>query len=338
MKELTDYERKTPSSKAQYDSIERHEVGCINGDHRPENSGNHSLDRLEDQRYQYGECIKNRCHNSMDEEVIKRYKMDSIKLVEINILKAFINICETNGLQYYLVGGSALGAIRHHGFIPWDDDIDVGLPRKDYNRFLEIGQAFLPEYYFIQTYMTDPEYPASFAKIRDCRTTFVESSMKNRKINHGVYIDVFPLDYFPEKNVKVFLLRDLLYKARLSTEFSTVASPKMRIIQIVSKVLFPNLMKTLKKRDKHIQSIGKGSKMTNFCGAWRDKELMPSEYFGKGANAQFEGLSVFVPENYDGYLKKLYGDYMTPPPADKRVSHHYTEIIDLEKSYIEYLH
>ena len=262
---------------------------------------------------------------------------DRLKSVELDILKEFIRICQENQLQYYLVGGSALGAIRHHGFIPWDDDIDVALPRKDYNSFLEIGQKNLPDYYFLQTFETDPEYPVNFAKIRDSRTTFIESSMKNRKMNHGIYIDVFPLDFYPEHNVGWFKLIDLLQKARISIEFSSVASTKMRAVQAISKVLYPDLTKTLKRREQHLQSISSSSMVTNFLGAWRDKETMPKKVFKGGTLVTFENIKALVPEDYDTYLTHLYGDYMTPPPVEKQKGHHYTEIIDFDKPFTEYI-
>ena len=271
-------------------------------------------------------------------EVIYVNQIDEkLKATELNMLKEFIRVCQANELQYYLIGGTALGAVRHHGFIPWDDDIDVGMPRKDYNRFLSLAQQSLPDYYFLQTFETDPEYLANFAKIRDNRTTFIESSMKNRRINHGVYIDVFPLDYYPEKNEKWFKLVDVLQVARISKEFASCASTKMRMIQFVAGIIFPSVKATLRKRDEHLQSIHKSSMIANFCGAWGDKETVPSDYFGEGCLMEFEDIKAIVPRKYDSYLTHVYGDYMTPPPVEKQVGHHYTEIIDLDKSFNEYL-
>ena len=125
-----------------------------------------------------------------------------IKEIEIEIFKSFISVCEHLNLTYYVLDGTLLGAVRHKGFIPWDDDIDVGMPREDYEVFLREGQALLPEEYFIQTFDSDPEYLANYAKIRNNNTTFVETSVRHRKINHGVFIDVFPLDYCPEETKK----------------------------------------------------------------------------------------------------------------------------------------
>ena len=119
-----------------------------------------------------------------------------LKEIELAIFRAFIDVCDKLNLKYYLLAGTLLGAVRHQGFIPWDDDIDVGMPREDYEIFVEKGQALLPKEYFIQTFKTDPDYAANFAKIRNCGTTFLETSVRNCNINHGVFIDVFPLHVY----------------------------------------------------------------------------------------------------------------------------------------------
>lgn len=265
------------------------------------------------------------------------YTTNGLKNIELDILKAFIGVCKKNNLRYYLLGGSCLGAIRHHGYIPWDDDIDVGLPRKDYNKLMEIGQADLPDYYFLQNYITDPEYYVNFAKIRDSRTTFIESSIKQCHINHGVYIDVFPLDYYPEKGVLAFKNKDLILKSRISSEYDIVVSKKMKVLQLLARVIVPDVHIALRKRDALMQSINNSSIIANICGAWQEKEISPIDWFGEGVEVDFEGMKAIVPQEYDKYLTKLYGDYMTPPPIEKRKGHHFTEVIDLDKPYTEYI-
>ena len=124
-------------------------------------------------------------------------QLQSLKDRERDMLKTFVDICNKHSIKYFVQGGTLLGTVRHGGFIPWDDDVDVSLPRDEYERFLAVAEKELPEYYFLQTKDTDPEYPNNFAKIRDSRTTFLESSAKNLNINHGAYIDIFPLDNYP---------------------------------------------------------------------------------------------------------------------------------------------
>ena len=150
--------------------------------------------------------------------VIDSIKLENLKRAELEIFKHFVLCCEKLGVTYFLMDGSLLGAVRHKGFIPWDDDIDVGMMRKDYEILIAKAQTLLPEYLFLQTYKTDKGVMNNFAKIRDSRTTFIETSQKEQQINHGVYIDIFPLDGFPEdlKDQTVFERRNkLLRKHRI---------------------------------------------------------------------------------------------------------------------------
>ena len=124
--------------------------------------------------------------------------MNELQKVEYSLLRNFISVCDRLGLAYYLVCGTALGAVKYGGFIPWDDDVDVALTRADYNIFCEKAQQLLPDYIFLQNYKTDSAFPSLYTKLRDSRTTFIEESAKSLPINHGVYIDVFPLDGYPE--------------------------------------------------------------------------------------------------------------------------------------------
>ena len=120
--------------------------------------------------------------------------MNELKQQQLDILKAFIKVCNKYNLEYFLVYGTALGAIRHKGFIPWDDDIDVAMPRKDYDKYIELQKEYEGTPYFIQTFKSDPCYIYNYAKLRDSSTTFLENAFKNHRINQGVFIDVFPVD------------------------------------------------------------------------------------------------------------------------------------------------
>lgn len=256
---------------------------------------------------------------------------------ELSMLKEFISVCEKHGLKYYLIGGTCLGAIRHGGFIPWDDDIDVALPREYYEKFIKIAEPSLPEYYFLQTFETDKEYPNCFAKIRDSRTTFIESSVKNLKINHGAYIDIFPLDYYPEKNGKIFELKVFIAKARLSAVFSSTTSLKMRAVQLLAKILHPSFIKTLHSLNSFVKSFSKADYYVNAFGTTGRPKKIPIECFGDGTSVKFEGIDAIVPSDYKNYLEIIYGDYMTPPPPEKQICHHFAEVIDIDKPYTSYI-
>lgn len=272
-----------------------------------------------------------------------------LKQCEVEILKSFIKACDELEIRYYLMGGTMLGAIRHKGFIPWDDDIDVGMPRKDYDIFLEKGQSLLPSHMFLQTHNTDPEFPGAFAKIRNSNTTFIESSIRTRNINHGVWIDVFPLDYYPDdpKEGQKMRRKWNRYSYRIGqacfskASQASIPSIKKKIIRTCRGALYtimmPDLEKTIQKRETLIRETAQSSWYANWSGAWGSREVVPSEWYGTGALKEFEGIMCRVPTEYDKWLSQVYGNYMELPPVDKRVTHHYSEGIDLHIPYSEYI-
>ncbi len=270
--------------------------------------------------------------------------IEILKSKELSILKAFINICDELGLKYFVLYGTLLGAVRHQGFIPWDDDIDVGLFREDYEVFLKKAQALLPSYYELQSYHTEKNLPYSFAKIRDSRTTFIETSTKNLSINHGIYIDVFPIDYYSDSKMtwkKKILLK--LYNRRIqaayyeSTELPLLRRVKKEFFDWIIQKIYPNLNYVLRKKDEIIVSYKESALTINHSGAWGKNEIVPRILYDEVDYLEFEKIPVMVPKEYDKWLKNMYGDYMKLPPIEKRVTHHFTEIIDLDRSYKEYL-
>lgn len=264
-------------------------------------------------------------------------EMQELKKIETDILRSFIGVCQKLGVKYYVLGGTLLGAVRHKGFIPWDDDIDVGMPREDYEKLLKFGQDLLPEGLFLQTFRTDPEYPANFAKIRRSNTTFVEYSIKDRKINHGVYIDIFPLDFYPNKNRRLFEARKLLLTLRITDTFTPSKMKfKTKALRIVSRILYPSVKIAVEKREKLFSSVKPSDMIANYCGAWGKKEIVPKHWYGDGAELDFEGIKVSAPALCHEWLTQVYGDYMLLPPPEKRTPHHFVEIIDLERPYTYY--
>ena len=140
-----------------------------------------------------------------NEEFLGAEELKAIQKIEFEILCKFADICDKHEFRYFLDAGTLLGAVRHKGFIPWDDDIDVGMPRKDYDEFIKIGQRELGELYFLQTKETDPKAPFSFAKVRKQGTEFIEWNKRHIKMNHGIFIDVFPYDLLPESESQSYI-------------------------------------------------------------------------------------------------------------------------------------
>ena len=266
--------------------------------------------------------------------------IEKLKKKEIEMLEVFIDLCRKLNLKYYILGGTLLGAVRHQGFIPWDDDIDVCMPREDYEIFLEKGQELLPENLFIQNFKTDPNFSLCFAKIRDSQTAFIETSVKNLKINHGVFIDIFPLDYYPEDSTeqKKIEKKKKYYTNAISKIYTIERKGFVKKLKgLVKKLVF--LFVPYKKCVKELDSLYKSQPVStlyaNHCGAWGKKEITPVHWFGEGVELRFEGIKVNAPSMYHEWLTQVYGDYMQLPPEEKRVAHHYVEVVDLEKSYKE---
>ncbi len=272
--------------------------------------------------------------------VIDQETLNRMHLLHLDILKEFIRICNKYELRYFLLGGSCLGTVRHQGFIPWDDDIDVGMPRPDYERFMEIAQNELPEYYFLQNSKTDPDYPLCFAKIRDSRTTFIERSVSHLNINHGIYFDIFPLDGL--SNGLLFELRYKFYYLNLQKAYN-ISDYRRGISRILYKIIASFIPDYRKARDKLTKLVKRcnydeSETVTNYFGAWGKKERHPRKCFGEGSKGSFEGIEVSIPADPDFYCRGLYGDYMKLPPKDRRVSHHNCTVLDLEHSYKEHIH
>lgn len=268
-------------------------------------------------------------------------QLAALKQIELQSFKAFLQVCEKLNLRYYLLGGTLLGAVRHQGFIPWDDDIDIGMPRADYEIFLKKGQALLPEHLFLQHADTDPEYLMCYCKLRNNNTTFLETTARNLRINHGVFIDIFPLDFCPdgEKQRNRIYQKMAFYNRRISLEFyyPQKQTLKRRLYSTVLRCLLPSAKNAVQKRNALLRNVKSSSFWANYGGAWGKKEIMPACWYGPGVTLTFEGLQVTAPLHYEKWLTQVYGDYMQLPPVEKRVTHHGTDVIDLNQSYQEYI-
>lgn len=281
-------------------------------------------------------------------ETLNSEETESLHKIQLEIFKEFILICKELNLKYYVIGGTALGTLRHGGFIPWDDDIDVGMPRSSYELFLKEAPKIISNQYFIQTHITDRFYPHNFAKIRDNNTTFIERNVKHLDINHGVYIDIFPLDGVSSSSIYNFFfkMKNKILTKKINeffdlTMFQERRTLKSRVFQIfVNFLLFRYnnqelvfMKDTLLKKKKYEDC----DTIANFCGSWGEKEIVPKSYFGEGRKMKFEDLNVVIPEKIEDYLLRLYGDYMKLPPIQNRITHHYCSRIDLTKSYKCYI-
>lgn len=274
------------------------------------------------------------------------YDINKLHEVQLDLLKKFIKICGELKLTYYLVGGSALGAVKYKGFVPWDDDLDVAMPRGDYEKFLSEAEKHFEYPYFLQNYRTDPEFPFLFSKLRNSETAFIEESWKNLKINHGIYIDIFPLDGYPEgKAGQLALDAEIVwYKTQLSiarNKYRPVLTARGRLEQLCYNTFGKHLStaKIMKRYENTVKKYDpdKSGYFYNYGNKMHAVEKVPAEVYGSGVRAEFEGLTVMIPERYDDFLRQRFGDYTEELPEEKRVGSHIFSAVDTEKSYKLYI-
>lgn len=256
--------------------------------------------------------------------------LEKLWAVQIEILEEIVRLCQKYNLSYFLNYGTLIGAIRHRGFIPWDDDLDIGMPRDDYETFLRVAKEELDEKFFLQNSDTETQYWLPFSKIRKNDTIFEESSLARMDdtIHKGIFVDIFPLDYVKKHGGFFVHVQFILSKAINETMYykagvySGKESLKYRTLDMVlSKLPF----KTLCRLQKKVASLqGKGEKefLADFCSSRKYLEsIYPADYFIPVQETEFAGKKFCVPNKYDLYLKTLYGDYMQLPKEEDRVNH-----------------
>ena len=261
--------------------------------------------------------------------------LKKLQKLELEILLDVVSFCDKNSIKYFLIGGTLLGAIRHRGFIPWDDDIDIGMFRSDYEVFLKTFPEFIKfKNLYIQNKRNTPSVPFLFTKIRIKRTEAVERETQYAKFDQGIFIDVFPLDDLPEKdNITIYikykvltLLKTLsLYKIG----FKSLKYPSINFLLRFCSY-FLNLTFTNYLLDKIMMSYSKQS--TNFItsfgsGFYYTKQRFLKTDYGAGQLKEFEGHQFNIPINFEKILIQLYGDYKKQPPKEKQISHNFIKII-----------
>ena len=259
------------------------------------------------------------------------------KKIELEILLEFDRICKKYNISYQLFAGTLLGAVRHKGFIPWDDDIDVCLLRKEYERFLKVcTKEELGDSFFLQTNETDPLSVLQFAKIRKNNTVFENVTDCNPSTHTGIYIDIFPFDNVkPEtsKGIRQYKDFDFYYKIVTSSEFNRVKNASSLRNKVI-RFCFYLMQKIIPKRyfDKKLHDILNRfndeeteyvNHLTNGTNDKRTKWFLRNrESFMNNVEMEFEGHFFPVPADYDAVLRQRYGDYMKLPPVEQRKPHH----------------
>lgn len=278
-----------------------------------------------------------------EESDIRLKQIRELQLIQISLIKVFKEICETQNLRYCMLGGTMLGAVRHKGYIPWDDDADFGMPRPDYEIFLKLAKDYLPEDIQMLTFMDTPGYSYSFIRLADKKKKIKWAGRQTESIEN-LAIDIHPLDGLPNKPLRRKLHLARLMLLRMFCTFCTFdktillqksgrTAIKQVAISICAKLRinkwfgdpkkwFYKLSDTLKK-----YSYDTADYVINCMGAYKLKEMFEKYVYDKRKEFEFEDMKLQGLQNFDIYLKQLYGDYMTPPPEEER-NWHNTEVID----------
>lgn len=263
-------------------------------------------------------------------------ELRKLQMVTLDIIKIFADICQKHNLRYFMVGGTMLGAIRHKGFIPWDDDVDMGMPRPDYERFMKIVHKELPEGYSFLNYKQNKEYKRYFSRIVNNNVKIYNNS-NSVEIVENAWLDIFPYDGMPEGKLrqKLHFYRltfwRVMYHASCFDELVNLNRPgrpgyQRMIIHFIQKTKFGHNFDTYKLMRRIEKGLckydyNKSSTVVSFFGAYMQKEIISKKVFGKFAKYDFEDTKFWGAEHYDIFLRHYYGDYMTPPADAEKDKH-----------------
>ena len=268
----------------------------------------------------------------MEQELLRK-----VQLVQLEIAKEIRRVCDENGIKYFLDSGTLLGAVRHKGFIPWDDDLDLGMLREDYDRFCEIAPEKLDPKYYLQTWKNDSNYPLPFAKVRKHNTVFIEGK-SNRSKGNGIYVDIFPYDNTPTVEEDKEKLRDELCDLARTILMKDHFQPwyeggkinwkkRLGYVYYQIKALFTTHEKLVDKYETLVKSVRDASVVYEQTG---NKLLFyfPKSWCKTPQLIEFEDDMFTCTSNTDGYLKELYGNYWELPPESERENRH--QILELD--------
>lgn len=263
----------------------------------------------------------------------------------LELLEELIRVCEENGLTYWAGGGTCIGALRHNGFIPWDDDLDVFMPRKDYEKLWKLRGQFSSGRYKLCRTTARKNYHHRVMQLVDLNTTFINKRSVNEDIEHGVYIDILPMDACPDSKIRQTIQ---MFQAMLFSVYNVQCLPEFHggklfrfavgaALKLVpsQRLRFKIWLACQKRMTRYNpDKCARVVELTTYMSVMRHP--YPKEWFSDVVKHQFEDIEINLPVGYDQYLKQVFGDYMQLPPEDKQHPIHNTVFIDTENTYKKY--
>ena len=277
----------------------------------------------------------------------KQLTIEELRERELEVLLKFHDFCCEHNLKYWLSAGSLLGAVRHKGFIPWDDDIDVGMPREDYMKLIELFPSEGIDGIKLLTPFNSLNSPITFGKLYDSHTLKNDCEFEEKYRKYGLDIDIFPWDYAPEDKeelnrfykkqylrYKVFLSVVGAYRREEKLSKTIIKAIFMSICKLLATIKIISPEKIAKKMNQKSMNYPKSNCLCSSMQplGTKAKGYGDINHFSQLVLAPFEEYEFFIPENYDIILKNIYGDYMVLPPEEKRKTHHLSNVFVYERT------
>lgn len=261
-------------------------------------------------------------------------EIEDIKKLSFEVLCQLKKVCEYHGLSYSLTGGTLIGAVRHAGFIPWDDDIDIMMPRPDYDRLMKLAKEENFEFRLLSAELCGESYGYPFAKACHKDTLLVEKDTREKDVPLGVYVDIFPVDgmgnYYWTAKLRCMVFA-FLHGLKITSNWSAYHPSKLRkwyyeparyICYLISKILSQRTIDRMLDGFIRSKTMARCNYAGRLVGDFGSREVMPRALFESSTVLKFEGESFSAVADYHTFLTGLYGDYMQLPPEEKRVTHH----------------